>query len=53
MEKRELVNTGGIVILDGNLDEGNLTVNIPEGQYGLVNLKQEVAVRVDFFPDKS
>ena len=53
LKKRELVNTGGIVMMDGNLNEVNLTVIIPEGQYGLANLKQEVAMRVDSFPDKS
>ena len=35
----------------GNIDEVSLKVYIPEDQYGLVILSQEVIVRVDSYPE--
>ena len=53
LEKGELVGAGGVVMTIGNMDTVSLTVYIPEERYGLVNLKQEVVVTVDSFPDKT
>ena len=53
LEEGELVGAGGVVMIVGNIDEVSLTVYIPEDQYGLVNLKQEVIVKVDSFPEKT
>ncbi|MCD6356363.1 MAG: efflux RND transporter periplasmic adaptor subunit [Anaerolineaceae bacterium] len=53
LEEGELVGAGGVVFTVGNIDEVSLKVYIPEDQYGLVNLKQEVIVRVDSFPEKT
>lgn len=53
MEVGELISAGSIVMKVGNIDEVKLTVYIPEDQYGLVNLGQEVVATVDAFPQKS
>lgn len=53
LEAGELVSTGSTVMKIGNIDEVKLTVYIPEDQYGLVNLGQEVVVTVDSYPEKT
>lgn len=53
LEVGELVNAGGQVMKVGNLDEVKITVYIPEDQYGLVNLGQQVVASVDSFPEKT
>ena len=47
----ELVNAGGVVMTVGNYDTVNITVYIPEDEYGRVNLGQDVNVTVDSFPE--
>jgi len=53
LEIGELASAGGTVMKLGNLEEVQLTVYIPEDQYGLVNLGQQVVVSVDSYPDKT
>jgi len=53
LEEGELVNAGSQVMKVGNLDEVKVTVYIPEDQYGLIKLGQDVVVTVDSFPEKS
>ena len=53
LEEGELVNAGSQVMKVGNLDEVKVTVYIPEDQYGMINLGQEVVVTVDSFPEKT
>jgi HlyD family secretion protein len=53
LEIGELVGAGGTVMTIGNIDAVSLTVYVPEDEYGLVNLEQEVVVRVDSFPNKT
>jgi HlyD family secretion protein len=53
LEIGELVGAGGTVMTIGNIDAVSLTVYVPEDKYGLVNLEQEVVVRVDSFPNKT
>lgn len=53
LEVGELVSAGSTVMKVGSLDEVKLTVYIPEDQYGLVKLGQEVVAKVDSFPQKS
>jgi HlyD family secretion protein len=53
LEIGELVGAGGIVMTIGNIDAVSLTVYVPEDEYGLVKLEQEVVVRVDSFPNKT
>jgi HlyD family secretion protein len=53
LEIGELVGAGGIVMTIGNIDEVSLTVYVPEDEYGLVKLEQEVFVKVDSFPNKT
>jgi len=49
----ELTSPGATVITIGKLSEVDLTVYIPEAQYGQVKLDQLVSVSVDSFPGKS
>ena len=53
LEVGELVSAGSTVMRVGSLDEVKLTVYIPEDQYGLVKLGQEVVAKVDSFPQKT
>jgi HlyD family secretion protein len=53
LEVGELVSAGSTVMKVGSLDEVKLTVYIPEDQYGLVKLGQEVVAKVDSFPQKT
>jgi len=51
IEVGELIGAGGVVMTIGNIDEVNLTVYIPEDEYGRVSLGQDVKVFVDSFPE--
>ncbi len=53
LEEGELVNAGSQVMKVGNLDEVKIIVYIPEDQYGLINLGQQVVASVDSFPEKT
>ena len=48
----ETIGPGVTVLVIGQLDEVELTVYVPENQYGRVKLGQRVTVRVDSFPDQ-
>ena len=48
----ETIGPGVTVLVIGQLDEVELTVYVPENQYGRVKLGQRVAVRVDSFPEQ-
>jgi multidrug resistance efflux pump len=52
VETGELAVAGSPVITLVQLDQLNLTVYLPEDNYGKVNLEDEVKVRVDSFPDQ-
>jgi len=52
VEVGELVGAGSVVMTVGNLDEVQLTVYIPEDQYGRIQLDQEVSIHVDSFPEQ-
>ncbi len=49
----ETIGPGVTVLIIGQLDEVELTVYVPENQYGRVKLSQRVAVRVNSFPDQA
>ncbi len=49
----ELVAAGGVVLTIGQLDEVNLTVYVPEDQYGQISLGQEVSISVDSYPNRA
>ncbi len=49
----ELAAPGGTLLTLGDLDQVTLTVYVPEGRLGQVNVGQEVAVSVDSFPDRT
>jgi HlyD family secretion protein len=49
----ELTSPGATVITIGKLSQVDLTVYIPEAQYGQVKLDQQVSISVDSFPGKS
>ncbi|MEA3325794.1 MAG: HlyD family efflux transporter periplasmic adaptor subunit [Chloroflexota bacterium] len=51
IEVGELIGAGGVVMTIGNIDEVNLTIYIPEDEYGRVSLDQDVKVFVDSFPE--
>jgi multidrug resistance efflux pump len=53
VETGELVAGGSVALTIGQLDEVNLTVYVPEDQYGQINLGQNVSVAVDSFPGKN
>jgi multidrug resistance efflux pump len=53
LEVGDLASAGSTVMKVGNIDEVKLTVYIPEDQYGMVKLGQQVVVKVDSFPQKS
>jgi HlyD family secretion protein len=48
----EVVSAGSVVLTLGSLEELNLTVYVPEDQYGQIRLGQEVSISVDSFPDQ-
>ena len=51
-EPSEVVVGGGSLLVIANLDEMNLTIYIPEDQYGKIYLGQEYPITVDSFPDR-
>ena len=51
VEVGELIGAGGVVMTVGNINEVNLTVYIPEDEYGRISLGQDVRVFVDSFPE--
>jgi len=51
IEPGELAIAGSPVIVLGQLDQIRITVYLPEDKYGVVNLGDEVEVRVDSFPE--
>ena len=53
VEVGELVAAGSIVLTLGQLSEVNLTVYVPEDQYGQIRLGQDVTISVDSFPGKT
>ena len=53
LEAGELVAPGATVLTIGQLDQVNLTVYVPEDQYGQVRLGQAVSVSVDSFPGET
>jgi multidrug resistance efflux pump len=48
----ELVSAGAVALTLGQLDEVNLTVYVPEDQYGQISLGQSVSLTVDSIPDR-
>ena len=52
VEAGELVSAGSVVLTLGQLDELNLTVYVPEDEYGQIRLGQEVSIAVDSYPDQ-
>jgi HlyD family secretion protein len=53
LEQGEMVSAGSTVMKVGNIDQVKLTVYVPEDQYGMVKLGQDVTVTVDSFPGKN
>ncbi len=53
LEPGEIVAPGSTVLVIGQLREVNLTVYVPEDQYGRVKLGDEVSVTVDTFPGEA
>jgi RND family efflux transporter MFP subunit len=51
-ETGELVSAGSVVLTLGQLNEVNLTVYVPEDEYGKIRIGQEVIVTVDSFPGR-
>lgn len=51
-EPGEIISAGGSLLVIANLDEMNLTIYIPEDQYGKIYLGQEYPITVDSFPDR-
>jgi multidrug resistance efflux pump len=53
VEVGDLVAAGGVVMTVAKLDSLNLTVYIPENQYGQITIGQKVEIQVDSFPGKT
>lgn len=53
VEVGELLAAGSAVLTIGRLEEVNLTVYVPEDQYGQIRLGQDVSISVDSFPGKA
>lgn len=51
-EPGEITAAGGSLLVIANLDEMDLTIYIPEDQYGKIYLGQEYPIAVDSFPDR-
>lgn len=51
-EVGELISAGSVVLTLGQLEQVNLTVYVPEDQYGKISLGQAVSVTVDSYPDR-
>ncbi len=52
IHRGELAAPGGTLLTLGDLDEVTLTVYVPVGRLGHVQIGQEVEVRVDSFPER-
>ncbi len=52
IEVGELLAAGSIALTIGQLEQVNLTVYIPEDQYGKIDIGQQVSVSVDSYPDR-
>ena len=52
VEIGELVAAGSTALTLGQLDQVNLTVYVPEDQYGQINLGQQVSIEVDSYPNR-
>jgi len=50
IEVGELLSAGSVALTIGQLDQVNLTVYVPEDQYGKINIGQQVSVLVDSYP---
>jgi HlyD family secretion protein len=48
----EITAAGAIVLEIGSLDPVNLTVYVPEDQYGKINMGQSVKINIDSFPGR-
>lgn len=53
LEVGDLAAAGGVVMTIGQLDTLNLTVYLPENQYGQIKVGQQVEIKVDSFPGKT
>lgn len=53
VEVGDLVAAGGVVMTIAQLDSLNLTVYIPEDQYGQISIGQKAEITVDSFPGKT
>jgi HlyD family secretion protein len=53
LEKGELASAGMVVLTIAQLEEVTLTVYVPENQYGLIQLGQDVAITADSFAGES
>jgi len=53
LEVGETLSPGGVVLTIGQLQEVNLTVYIPETEYGKVKIGEQVSITVDSHPGKS
>jgi HlyD family secretion protein len=53
LEPGEVVAPGSTVVVIGQLEEVQLTVYLPEDQYGAVQLGDEVSIAVDSFPGEA
>jgi multidrug efflux pump subunit AcrA (membrane-fusion protein) len=51
-EPGEVTTGGGSLLVVGNLDEMNLTIYVPEDQYGQIHLGEQYPIRVDSFPER-
>ena len=52
VEAGELISAGGLVLTLGQLEEVDLTVYVPEDEYGQISLGQQVSISVDSYPGR-
>jgi HlyD family secretion protein len=53
LKQGELIPAGSVVATLGNLDDVELTVYVPEDQYGRIQIGKEVTLKADSFPNKT
>ncbi|HPL57125.1 MAG TPA: efflux RND transporter periplasmic adaptor subunit [Flexilinea sp.] len=53
IEMGETIAPNAVVLTVGQLENVNLTVYIPETEYGKVKLNEKVSIQVDSFPDET
>lgn len=52
-EPGEITTGGGSLLVVANLDQMELTIYLPEDQYGQINLGQDLPISVDSFPGRT